>query len=147
MRDYKVVEKFLTEDEKDDAMVEARTLQDDIEFFMLYMKREKKSRFNFSLQFSRGLTNSFFRDLWYRYYYMFKDDLYGMLKEYYAVYHAMHDLDDSTNEYSDSDILELCNWFQNEYSMELVDYVGDFIGGSIGVTATKEKLMKIAGNN
>lgn len=142
-KDYKVLKQFLSSEDIERGYKEASVLKEDIDFFKLYMKREKKSDFSFDVRFSKGMGTAFFNDLWDNYYRMFTDDLHCMIFEHMIVYRLMKSLDDNLNTYTEEQVATILEYFEKEYSMDLEDYVGNFIGCSLGCSGVLQKLRDI----
>ena len=52
---------------KDDYYIKLRALENDIDFFLMYMERNKKSDFRFDLRISHNGSFKAFNDIWKKY--------------------------------------------------------------------------------
>lgn len=147
---------FLSKDERESFWQELRDLQEDIQFFRLFMKRNKKSMFQFDVLFTNGITNKFLIHLW---------DLYGrydndeciqyILTEYKVAKRLMEQVyEKGPNEkYAVNDMeetrlnrekkMQIVAYFMNKHKLKLSDYVSDFIGCSKGCAGVSSELIEI----
>lgn len=145
---------FLAENSKKDSYFEAyykdiRELAEDLQFFDMYIKRNKKSKFQFKIIFTDGITRNFLIDLYKNYSYNFDQEY---IEKIYILYNSakmimdqLYNIDDpNTKQYfSDEEIKEFSKMLKEYYNMNLSDYTGDFIGCSMGCSVVAEKLEKI----
>ena len=134
---------------------EFRRLKSDIDFFMLFMKREAKSSFTFDIRVSCGMARNAFTDLWRDYGFCKDEDtlkivfsefilLRYMIEKLYDVSEGeagLAELTVSEKEFFVQFIeyLEQYNGF-NKYAFITETYVSDFIGCSRGCSAVQQKI-------
>ena len=95
-------------------------LQEDIEFFNLYMKRNKKSRYELSVKVSAGRA---FDDVWKKYGYgTDKDSIERTFAEITLLDAVFVDLNDEIRSFKSS--------FEMYDETKMEDYISDFIGCS-----------------
>jgi hypothetical protein len=135
---------MLTKTEQATFYKEVRDLREDLEFFNLYIKRNKKSSFSFTLTFTQGLSMPFLNELYSSYGYntRYLETLYA---EYLVVKHFFNTLYDEETEvfYSDKDLKDIYEYFLNMHSIKLEDYVSSFIGCSRGCNAVHTKVLEL----
>lgn len=130
----------------DEFWKELRLLKSDIEFFTLYMKRESKSIFNFSVKVSKGMSNKLFDHLcnWHgiNFSYLKEEDLTKVFSEFIVLETMIKYLDDSTIcNFSEEEINDIIYYFER-YDFSIEKYIGEFIGCSMGVSAVDKKLQE-----
>lgn len=119
-------------------------LKEDLEFFELYIKRNKKSNFNFKISFTKGLADSFLTYLYTKSYYYKTSELEALYAEYLLVEHFFKTLSDEEDEivYSEEDLKAIYNHFLYLHEIKLEDYVSSFIGCSRGCMDIVDKIHK-----
>jgi hypothetical protein len=118
---------------------EIRMLKDDIEFFSAYVRRNRKSNFSFILIPCQQSTYTAFKDIY---------EAFGLNSLYidnaYAIYTVMKaiiiDTYEQTMKFNSGQIREFAEYLNNDFEMNIEDYVGCFVGCSYGVKETKKML-------
>lgn len=120
-------------------------LKEDLEFFELYIKRNKKSSFNFKISFTKGLADSFLTYLYTKSYCYKTSELEALYAEYLLVEHFFKTLSDEEDEiiYSEEDLKAIYNHFLYLHEIKLEDYVSSFIGCSRGCMDIVDKIHKL----
>ena len=131
--------------EKDTFYEVVRDLKEDLEFFNLYIKRNKKSNFNFEISFSKGMNTKFLNYLYTKSYGYHLDELEKIYIEYLVATHFFSTLYEREDEvvYTDDLLKRIYNHFENLHEMNLEDYVSDFIGCSRGAMDVSSKIIKL----
>lgn len=117
-------------------------LKEDVEFFTLYMKRNKKSDFNFDIRISYSCSFKAFNDIWEKYDY-YQKNLETACSEFIVLKSIIEDLYNGTGIYTDAEIREFIEYFQKYNETHIYDYIGDFIGCSRGITDVEKQLSII----
>lgn len=117
-------------------------LKEDVEFFTLYMKRNKKSDFNFNIRISYSCSFRAFNDIWKKYDY-YQKNLEKAFSEFIMVKNIIEDIYNGTDIYTDTEIREFIEYFQRYDETHICDYVGDFIGCSRGIANVEDQLNTI----
>lgn len=117
-------------------------LKEDVEFFTLYMKRNKKSDFNFDIRISYSCSFRAFNDIWKKYDY-YQKNLEKAFSEFIMVKNIIEDIYNGTGIYTDTEIREFIEYFQRYDETHICDYVGDFIGCSRGIANVEDQLNTI----
>lgn len=117
-------------------------LKEDVEFFTLYMKRNKKSDFNFDIRISYSCSFKAFNDIWKKYDY-YQKNLETAFSEFIVLKSIIEDLYNETGIYTDTEIREFIEYFQKYNETHICDYIGDFIGCSRGITDVERQLSII----
>lgn len=142
MMELKDVRHLAIEIKGDDYYEEFRLLKSDMEFFNMYIQRNKQSNFSFILiptQFS--------------YYKPFKD-VYeafalgeGYLEEVYFIYTVLKsiilDVYNETNKISNDVIKEFNLFMKHDLELDMCDYVSGFVGCSHGTQGTLKRIYDI----
>lgn len=128
--------KLCGEDIYDDLQI----LEDDIKFFTAYMRRNKKSKFSFSIRLSHGMSRRAFDDIWSQYYYSMRDfDVvyfsYIILRKFIFTLESGDPID--TELYS-----KFIESFEHTYDLKVEDYVADFIGCSQECGSVRDQISK-----
>lgn len=136
----------LSKNDKETFYEDVVNLKEDLEFFTLYLKRNKKSKFNFNISFSKGLNTKFLNDLYTKSYGYHTDYLEKLYKEYLIAIHFFNTLYNTECEvvYNEDTLKTIYNHFLNLHSMKLEDYAGDFIGCSRGCMHVSSEIIKLA---
>ena len=122
-----------------------RSLESDVDFFKMYMARNKKSEFRFDLRISCGGSFKAFDDIWKKYGHG-NDDLEVAFAEFLLLKMIIRDIYEETNIFTDAEIKEFIDYFE-QYEETLVEnYVSDFIGCSRGCCDVLQKLEHIMNN-
>lgn len=117
-------------------------LKEDVEFFTLYMKRNKKSDFNFNIRISYSCSFRAFNDIWKKYDY-YQKNLEKAFSEFIMVKNIIEDIYNGTDIYTDTEIREFIEYFQRYDETHICDYVGDFIGCSRGIANVEDQFNTI----
>lgn len=135
----------LSDEERKSFYNEVRELEEDLEFFNLYIKRNKKSKFDFNISFSKGLNTSFLTYLYTKSYGYKIRELETLYSEYLVACHFFKTLYEEEDEivYSDEDLKDIYNHFLNLHELKLENYVTDFIGCSRGCTDVYSKILEL----
>ena len=104
-------------------------LKEDVEFFTLFMKRNKKSDFDFNIRVSYSCSFKAFNDIWEKYDY-YQKNLETAFSEFIVLKSIIEDLYNGTGIYTDAEI-------------HIYDYIGDFIGCSRGIADVERQLSII----
>ncbi len=136
--------KFLSSEEKQKVFRESCELKEDYIYLQIMIDRNKTSSFAFELIPNKS---KLLQTLWNNYYKTSLDDLNVMLTEYMV---AKKFIEGMYNELLESPEIksleakfEVFRYFQNIWELDLTNYVGDFIGCSMGCTETMKKLCKL----
>lgn len=116
-------------------------LKEDVEFFTLYMKRNKKSDFDFNIRVSYSYSFRAFNDIWKKYDY-YQKNLETAFSEFIVLKNIIEDLYNGNDIYTDSEIMEFIEYFQKYDETHICDYIGDFVGCS-RVIADVERQLNI----
>lgn len=122
---YSIVYKKMQED----YYKKLRTLESDIDFFTLYMKRNKKSDFNFELRISYKSSFRAFNDIWKKYGYH-KNDIEIAFAEFMLLKMIIEDVYNGTNEFTIDEIKSFIKYFEMYQDTFITNYIGDFINCS-----------------
>ena len=76
---------------KDDYYIKLRALENDIDFFLMYMERNKKSDFRFDLRISHNGSFKAFNDIWKKYGYH-KSEVETAFSEYMLLKFIIEDI-------------------------------------------------------
>ena len=107
-------------------------LQEDIEFFNLYMKRNKKSEYELVVKVKVS-CGRVFEDVWKKYGYgTDKDSIERTFAETTLLSVIFEDMYDGTDIYSDDEIRSFKFSFEMYDETKMEDYISDFIGCSHG---------------
>lgn len=117
-------------------------LKEDVEFFTLYMKRNKKSDFDFNIRISYSCSFRAFNDIWKKYDY-YQKNLETAFSEFIVLKSIIEDLYNGTGIYTDAEIREFIECFQKYNEIHIYDYIGDFIGCSRGIADVEKQLSII----
>ena len=127
---------------------ELNALISDAQFFEMYMKRETKSSFQFSVAITQSCSLKAFEDLrktWGRY----KTDdetLESVFDDFLCLKRLINDLysdNDEQCKLTKTEIETLVHYFEKYRELDLTNYVSDFIGCSRGCTFVIDKIYKI----
>lgn len=107
-------------------------LQEDIEFFNLYMKRNKKSEYGLVVKVKIG-AGRVFDDVWRKYGYgTDENSIERTFAEITLLSVIFKDMYDGTDIYSDDEIRSFKFSFEMYEETKMTDYISDFIGCSRG---------------
>lgn len=121
---------------------EFQALEEDMDFFNLYLHRNKKcDTFHYKIiPCENFVAFSAFIDIYKQY-------GYGYLEETYTIFKALKlivlDVYNETNKFTADEIRNFVDYFKKELELDVVDYVYCFIGCSRGTAGTVSKLQEI----
>ena len=127
---------------KEDYYKKLRALESDINFFSMYMERNKKSDFRFDLRISHEGSFKAFDVIWRKYGYH-KDEIETAFSEYMLLRLIICDVYDETNIFTADEILTFIMYFERYEDTLVNDYVGDFIGCSHACHSVMDKINKM----
>ena len=133
---------------KDDYYIKLRALENDIDFFLMYMERNKKSDFRFDLRISHNGSFKAFNDIWKKYGYH-KSEVETTFSEYMLLKFIIEDIYNNTSVYTDKEINNFFDYFEKYDETFIEDYIGDFVGcssGCVGVSKKIEQIRKLKQN-
>ena len=142
---YKIAEKEC--EGTDNYYKELQNLISDIQFFNLYLKREKKSTFDFQVCVHKNYGTSF-NDLWKRWG-KFSDDndtIGTVFTEYCCLKKLIEYISNpekNEEEMSEDEMLFILYYFEKYGDFSVSDYVGEFVGCSSMCEKTLDKLEKM----
>ncbi len=118
------------------------SLKSDVEFFNLYMQRNRKSEFMFKVHVELQGSYRAFDDIWSQY-----SQSMNYLENAFAVFWLLkaiiEDIDAGKETYTVEEIRDFIEYFEEYLALNITDYVGDFIGCSHSGAAVAAKLEKI----
>lgn len=118
---------------------ELRLLKEDISFFTMYMRRNRKSHFNFNLWVSQLGSYWAFDKLW-------RSCGYGesYIEDVYAIFEVLKrvivSIYEGTDKFTNAEIKDFNEWLRHDYEYDLRDFVSDFVNCSSGVSETINKI-------
>ena len=121
---------------------ELNMLKSDVEFFNLFMRREKKSKFEFTVKVGCGSSNKAFEGLWKRYGFS-SSYLENVYVEFELIKMLINQIYDETGPLEEDKISDLIYYFEQYDDLNVEDYVGDFIGCSRGICDVIENIKKL----
>lgn len=127
---------------KEDYYKKLKALESDINFFFMYMERNKKSYFRFDLRISHEGSFKAFDAIWKKYGY-YKDEIETAFSEYMLLKFIIHDIYDKKNLFSIDEILTFIMYFEKYEDTFVNDYVEDFIVCSHGCLSVMNKINEI----
>ena len=127
---------------KDDYYIKLRALENDIDFFLMYMERNKKSDFRFDLRISHNGSFKAFNDIWKKYGYH-KSEVETAFSEYILLKFIIEDIYNNTSVYTDKEINNFFDYFEKYDETFIEDYIGDFVGCSSGCAGVSKKIEQI----
>lgn len=131
----------------DNYYMELKALQEDLEFFTLYIKRNQKStKFGFRIiptefSYTKSLSDIFEATGFY------KDNIEDTYCMFILLKSIILDIYNETNIYTNEEINKFNAFLRNDYGLEMKDYIGDFVNCSLGHNTTKTKLLTILGED
>ena len=135
-----IVKSGMTMDEYVEKLL---TLQEDIEFFNLYMKRNKKSGYELVVKVIVSAGRAF-DDVWRKYGSgTDKDSIERTFAETTLLSVIFKDMYDGTDIYSDDEIRSFKSNFEMYNETKMEDYISDFIGCSRGCMDVARQLEMI----
>ena len=128
--------------DREEYFKELEALKEDISFFDMYMKRNKKSNANFAVRISYNCAFRTFDDIWKKYSYH-KSDMEMVLSEFIVLKAIIQDIYEDTNRFTKNTKKEFIDYFEQYGETMVEDYVSEFIGCSRGCTAVLGKIQQI----
>lgn len=128
--------------DREEYFKELEALKEDISFFKLYMKRNKKSNANFAVRIFYNCAFKAFDDIWKKYSYR-TSDMEMVFSEFIVLKAIIQDIYEDTNSFTKNTKKEFIDYFEQYGETMVKDYVSDFIGCSRGCTAVLEKIEQI----
>jgi len=149
MRENKL-KKYLTQDEKEEMYSQMHLFREDMVFLKVLIKRSKSSMFDFDIIPRTNMCTKFIRDLFMQYYYFgnMDDGADIFITEFEVVKKMFHIID---NEEINDDVIEMVKevytYFKSNFEIDIIKYIGDFIGCSLGCTGVNRIISKIVTEN
>ena len=128
--------------DREEYFKELEALKEDISFFDMYMKRNKKSKAKFVVRISYNCAFRTFDDIWKKYGYN-KSNIEMVFSEFIVLKAIIQDIYEDTNRFTKNTKKEFIDYFEQYGDTMVKDYVSDFIGCSRGCTAVLEKIEQI----
>ena len=128
--------------DREEYFKELEALKEDISFFDMYMKRNKKSKAKFAVRISYNCAFRTFDDIWKKYSYN-KSDIEMVFSEFIVLKAIIQDISADTNSFTKNTKKEFIDYFEQYGETMVKDYVSDFIGCSRGCTAVLGKIQQI----
>ena len=129
-------------EDREEYFKELEALKEDISFFDMYMKRNKKSNANFAVRIFYNCAYKVFDDIWKKYSY-YKSDIEIVFSEFIVLKAIIQDIDEDTNRFTKNTKKEFIDYFEQYGETMVKDYVSEFIGCSRGCMAVLEKVEQI----
>lgn len=129
-------------EDREEYFKELKALKEDINFFNMYMKRNKKSNADFVVRISYKGTFKAFDDIWKKYWYH-TSDIEIVFSEFIVLKAIIQDIYEDTNSFTKNTKKEFIDYFERYGETMVKDYVSDFIGCSRGCTAVLGKIQQI----
>lgn len=127
----------------DEYVEKLLTLQEDIEFFNLYMKRNKKSGYELAVKVKVS-AGRVFDDVWRKYGYgTDTDSIERTFAETTLLSVIFKDMYDGTDIYSDNEIRSFKFSFEMYEETKMEDYISDFIDCSRGCMDVAKQLESL----
>lgn len=140
---YRRLRSFLTNDEYDNVIEESFALEEDLKFFQMYINRNKKSNAIISLNFRYAFSKEFFHLVDTGDYSSKK--IQKTIMEYKILCKLFYQIEnEETSPYSDSDMLKLYDYFDNEYEIRIENIADSFIDSNYLGTKAMKKLHDIS---
>ena len=119
-----------------------KQLKEDLEFFSIYISRNKKTRLGFTLIPFAGGAFRCYKDVYgaYGYYPDCIENTYCICSLMDSI---ITDIYHESNGYTEEEIVDFAEFLKDEIGLKLEDYVSDFIGCSHGVASVRKKLCEI----
>ena len=132
---------------KDEATLnyydELSLLLEDIEYFTLYLKRHKTSKFNFDIKVNYGSSSKSFMDIWKLYEYRKdRESIDATFAKFSLLQAIIEDLANDTYVYGTHEIQRFILNFESEDGLKIEDYVSDFVNSN-SASKVKNKIDAI----
>lgn len=125
----------------DDYYEKLGLLQSDLEFFRMYMRREKKSEFSFDVKIIPYGGRNAFDDIWET----FARNI-SYLEDAFAIFVVLRafvvDVKEDGDRLSFETKKNFACYFKEMLELDITDYIGDFVGCSYAITEVKETIRK-----
>lgn len=128
--------------DREEYFKELEALKEDISFFDMYMKRNKKSKAKFAVRISYKCAFGAFDDIWKKHSYH-KSDIEIVFSEFIVLEAIIQDIYADTNSFTKNIKKEFIDYFEQYGGTMVEDYVSDFIGCSRGCMAVLDKIQQI----
>lgn len=129
-------------EDREEYFKELEALKEDISFFNMYMKRNKKSNANFAVRIFYNCVFKAFDDIWKKYSY-YTSDMEMVFSEFIVLKAIIQDIYEDTNRFTKNTKKEFIDYFEQYGETMVEDYVSEFIGCSRGCTAVLDKIQQI----
>lgn len=129
-------------EDREEYFKELEALKEDISFFDMYMKRNKKSNADFAVRISYKGAFKAFDDIWKKYAYA-TSDMEMVFSEFIVLKAIIQDIYEDTNRFTKNTKKEFIDYFEQYGDTMVKDYVSEFIGCSRGCTAVLGKIQQI----
>lgn len=126
----------------DDYYEEYRLLKEDLDFFNIYINRNKKSAFSFTLIPCQSSTYTAFKSI-YEAFGLYNQELENAYAVYTVMKYIIVSIYDREYDFNNSQIKEFARYIKSDLNLDIEDYVGCFVGCGHGVADTKKKLYEI----
>lgn len=139
--------KYFSLEKRESIRIEAMNLFSDIIYFEEHMERLKKSNFRFKVSFHEKFNEKslsmLFKD--YSALGLNSDRLYDVLVIYNLTkYFINKTYENELTDEIEKDLVEMSNYWTRLYGCDsIAQFVGDFVGCSMGINSTKEKIISI----
>lgn len=131
-------------EDREEYFKELEALKEDISFFNLYMKRNKKSNANFAVRIFYNCAFKVFDDIWKKYSYHTSDVVMEMVFSEFIVLKAIiQDIYEDANCFTKKAKKEFIDYFEQYGETMVEDYVSEFIGCSRGYVSVLGKIQQI----
>lgn len=140
---YRRLRTFLTNNEYDNVIEESFALEEDLKFFQMYINRNKKSNAIISLNFRYAFSTEFFHLVDTGDYSSKK--IQKTIMEYKILCKLFYQIEnEETIPYSDSDMLKLYDYFDDEYEIRIENIADSFVSSNYLGTKAMKKLHDIS---
>ena len=114
---------------EDNYYEELRLLKEDISFFTMYMRRNKKSHFDFNLRMSQLGSHGAFDKLWecFGYGQAYVEDVYPIFEVLKGMIMSIYE-DKGT--FTNEEIKDFNDWLRQNYTYDMRDFVFNFMDDS-----------------
>lgn len=126
----------------DEYYEKLNNLKSDVEFFNLYMQRNRKSEFMFTVYVEHRGSYRAFNDIWSQYSKSI-DYLENAFAVFWVLKAIIKSMETGEEVFTTEEIKNFIKYFEEYLALYIVDYVGDFVGCSHGYSAVAAKLEAI----
>lgn len=139
---YKRLRPFLTDMEYEECIEEAMILEEDLTFFQIYIKRNKRSKAEFKVVFKYGCNPDFFNLVDTGDYSAKK--LQKTMAEYKILEKLVEQIAyESELYYYENQMISIYDYFEDEYEINLEKILDSFIGSSYLASKIVKKMEEI----